>query len=171
MNYINISKEDVCNGDGLRVVLWLSGCSHKCYNCQNSQTWNPEGGIKYDENAKNEIFNELQREYISGITLSGGDPLYENNLKDVLDLIQQIRVSFPGKTVWIYSGYTWENIWNDEAQGSLRQQILQLCDIFVDGRYVEELRDLTIPWSGSSNQRVINVQDTLKKGEVVLWNS
>ena len=93
------------NGDGLRVVLWLSGCSHGCYKCQNPQTWNPNSGIPFDESAKQEIFNELSKDYISGITLTGGDPLYESNLSDVLSLVKEIRHSFPEKNIWLYTGY------------------------------------------------------------------
>lgn len=105
MNYLKIEHEDVCNGTGLRVVLWLSGCSHHCYNCQNPQTWNPNSGIPFDEAAKQEIFDELSKDYISGITITGGDPLYESNLSDVLSLIKEIRISFPEKTIWLYTGY------------------------------------------------------------------
>lgn len=110
MNYLKIEHEDVCNGTGLRVVLWLSGCSHHCYNCQNPQTWNPDSGIPFDESAKQEIFNELSKDYISGITFSGGDPLHENNLDEVLKLVKQIRISFPEKTIWLYTGFCWNDI-------------------------------------------------------------
>lgn len=89
------------NGDGLRVVLWLSGCSHHCFNCQNPQTWDPDSGIPFDELAKQEIFNELSKDYISGITLSGGDPLHENNLSEVLSLVEEILNLFPSKTIWL----------------------------------------------------------------------
>lgn len=98
------------NGDGLRVVLWLSGCSHHCYNCQNPQTWNPDNGIPFDEDAKQEIFEELSKNYISGITLSGGDPLYQENVSQVLPLIKEIKEKFPDKTIWLYTGYTYEQI-------------------------------------------------------------
>lgn len=108
MNYHNITYPDQNNGDGLRVVLWVSGCSHHCRNCQNPQTWNPENGIIFDNNAKKEILNELRNTYISGITFSGGDPLYVKNLKTVEKLIDEIRVSLPNKTIWLYTGYTWE---------------------------------------------------------------
>ena len=108
INYHNITHDDMNNGNGLRVVLWLSGCSHHCYNCQNPQTWNPDSGIPFDESAKQEIFNELSKDYISGITFSGGDPLYEYNLDEVLKLVKQIRISFPDKTIWLYTGYDFD---------------------------------------------------------------
>ena len=177
MNYLQITHEDVCNGDGLRVVLWLSGCSHHCHNCQNPQTWNPESGIPFDESAKQEIFNELSKDYISGITFSGGDPLHENNLDEVLKLVQQIRISFPNKTIWLYTGYEWRDIFRGEpsaiSQQGLnnykRREIIKLCDVLVDGRYIDEQKDLTLKFRGSKNQKVINVPESLKQGKVVLY--
>ena len=138
MNYLTIDKENVCNGEGLRVVLWLSGCSHKCKGCQNPQTWYANSGIPFDESAKEELFRELDKDYISGLTLSGGDPLFEGNLGDVLNLVTEvnkrynvlrdkiyvtdkdnnilmsspnrIRLSTPEKSIWIYTGYEWDHI-------------------------------------------------------------
>lgn len=177
INYHNITHDDMNNGDGLRVVLWLSGCSHHCFNCQNPQTWNPDSGIPFDELAKQEIFNELSKDYISGITLSGGDPLHENNLSEVLSLVEEILNLFPSKTIWLYTGYTCENLidgihypldatWEDSV---IRKSIIKLCDVLVDGEYIDEQRNITLPWRGSSNQRVIDVQKSLKQGKVVLY--
>lgn len=171
------------NGDGLRVVLWLSGCIHHCYNCQNPQTWDANSGILFDEMAKEELFSELDKDYISGLTLSGGDPLYETNLDGVLNLVNEIRLSLPQKTIWIYTGYCWERIFepiSTEKQSEIqiepcfnnaqkRKEILKQCDILVDGRYIESQRDLSLRWCGSKNQRVINIQQSLQKGEIVLW--
>lgn len=165
------------NGDGLRVVLWLSGCSHHCYNCQNPQTWNPNNGIQFDESAKKEIFNELSKDYISGITLTGGDPLYESNLNNVLSLIKEIRTSFPEKTIWLYTGYSYSDIFRGQSlclsQEGLnnfkRREIIKLCNIVVDGEYIDEQKDLTLKFRGSKNQRVIDIQQTLKQGKVVLY--
>lgn len=177
MNYLKIEHEDVCNGTGLRVVLWLSGCSHHCYNCQNPQTWDPNSGIPFDESAKQEIFNELSKDYISGITFSGGDPLHENNLDEVLSLIKEIRISFPEKTIWLYTGYSYSDIFRGQSsclsQEGLnnfkRREIIKLCNIVVDGEYIDEQKDLTLKFRGSKNQRVIDVQQTLKQGKVVLY--
>jgi anaerobic ribonucleoside-triphosphate reductase activating protein len=177
INYHNITHDDMNNGDGLRVVLWLSGCSHHCFNCQNPQTWDPDSGIPFDELAKQEIFNELSKDYISGITLSGGDPLHENNLSEVLSLVEEILNLFPSKTIWLYTGYTCENLidgihypldatWEDSV---IRKSIIKLCDVLVDGEYIDEQRNITLPWRGSSNQRVIDVQKSLKQGKVVLY--
>lgn len=181
MNYLKISKEDICNGDGLRVVLWLSGCSHHCYHCQNSQTWEPNGGILFDTDTKRELFNELEKDYISGLTLTGGDPLHEKNLEDVLSLTEEIRVSFPEKTIWLYTGYTWEELFDMSyskdyicttttgRDAIYRQQIIRNVDVLVDGRYIDSQRDITLKWRGSKNQRVIDVQKSLEKGNIVEW--
>ena len=181
MNYLQITHEDVCNGDGLRVILWLSGCSHHCYNCQNPQTWNPDSGIPFDESAKQEIFTELSKDYISGITFSGGDPLYEYNLDEVLKLVQQIRISFPDKTIWLYTGYKFEQIkdafmeskkWlqaNWKHSAITRWAIISNVDVLVDGEYIDEQRDLTLAYRGSKNQHVIDVKQSLAQNKIVLY--
>ena len=183
MNYLQITHEDVCNGDGLRVVLWLSGCSHHCYNCQNPQTWNPNSGISFDESAKQEIFTELSKDYISGITFSGGDPLHENNLDEVLKLVQEIRISFPDKSIWLYTGFEWNSLIvkisqpifpNKDFENTIkihkkRQEIIKLCNILVDGEYIDEQKDLTLRWRGSKNQRVIDVKQSLAQNKMVLY--
>ena len=153
------------NGDGLRVVLWLSGCNHHCPKCQNPQTWNPESGILFEGEAENELFDELKKDYISGITFSGGDPFHENNIEDVLNLINKIRILFgESKTIWLYSGYTFEQCLEDKQ----RYETLKQCDVFVDGRYIDALKDVTLRWRGSSNQRVIDVKQSLKNKEIIL---
>ena len=175
MNYHTITYPDQNNGDGLRVVLWLSGCSHHCYNCQNPQTWDVNSGIPFDESAKKELFRELDKDYISGLTLSGGDPLHEANLDGVLDLVNEIRLSFPNKSIWIYSGYRWSEIFNDgvyltkECAGWKRREIVKKCTVMVDGRYIDSQRNPSKKWAGSDNQHVIDIQQSLQKGEVVLW--
>lgn len=169
------------NGTGLRVCLWCSGCDHHCKNCQNPITWDPNDGAKFDIKAKNELFNELSKDYISGITLTGGDPLHQKNLESVLDLVNEIRLSYPEKTIWLYSGYTWEQImypvvtndFNPERDKFLkmRREIVKQCDVLVDGRYEEDKRDVTYHWAGSTNQRVIDVKKTLEQGSVILWEN
>lgn len=169
------------NGDGLRVVLWLSGCSHHCYNCQNPQTWNPDSGIPFDESAKQEIFNELSKDYISGITFSGGDPLYENNLDEVLKLVKEIRISYPEKTIWLYSGYNFDLLnskYNEYKytpfasnadEWLTRWEIISNVDIVVDGEYIDGQKDITLKWRGSKNQRVIDVKQSLAQNKMVLY--
>ena len=173
MNYHNITYPDMNNGDGLRVVLWLSGCSHHCYNCQNPQTWDVNSGILFDESAKEELFRELEKDYISGLTLSGGDPLYEANLDGVLDLVNKFRLSFPNKSIWIYSGYQWSEIFNDgvyltkNCVGWKRREIIKQCTVMVDGRYIDSQRNPQAKWKGSDNQMVINIPESLKQGKVI----
>ncbi len=160
MRYHDITKDDMLNGDGLRVVLWVSGCSHCCKDCQNPITWDPNGGLLFDEEAKQEIFQELSRDYISGITLSGGDPLYFGNRIDVGKLVKEIKNVFPEKTVWMYTGFVWETV--------SELDIMKYVDVLVDGEFVAAQKDTQLYWRGSANQRVIDVLSTLKKGEIVL---
>ena len=110
MRYHNITKDDMLNGDGLRVVLWVAGCGHHCKGCQNPITWDPNGGIPFDDAAKAEIFEQLDKDYISGITFSGGDPLYEANRADVTALAKEIKERYPKKDIWVYTGYEWESV-------------------------------------------------------------
>ena len=163
MRYHNITKDDMLNGDGLRAVLWLAGCEHQCPGCQNPITWDPEGGIEFDEAAKAELFGILRRDYISGVTFSGGDPLAPYNAPEVEKLIDEIKESFPGKTIWIYTGYMWEELL------LLYPGILRKIDVLVDGEFVFSYKDTSLKWVGSANQRVINVQESLKGGKVVAW--
>ena len=177
MNYHNITYPDMNNGDGLRVVLWLSGCSHHCFNCQNPQTWDVNSGIPFDESAKEELFRELEKDYISGLTLSGGDPLHEANLDGVLDLVNEIRLSFPNKSIWLYSGYDYQKVMRqlpnlatkENYNMYKRQQIIKQCTVMVDGRYIDSQRNPSKKWAGSNNQHVIDIQQSLQKGEIVLW--
>lgn len=176
MFYHNILHDDMLNGSGLRVVLFVSGCSHSCQGCQNPQTWNVNGGIPFDELAKEELFEELSKDYISGITFSGGDPLHPNNLNDIYQLILEIKEKFPTKTIWIYTGYTWEDILaNDyivdtEGNTTLRQAVVSLADVLVDGEFKKELADINYCWAGSTNQKVIDIKKSLKENKVVLYD-
>ncbi len=161
MRYHNITKDDMLNGDGLRTVLWLAGCTHYCSKCQNPITWDPNGGLLFDAAAKEELFEVLGRNYISGVTFSGGDPLYPGNRQEVLGLIREIKETFPTKTIWLYTGYLWEEIKDLE--------LVSYLDVLVDGPFVYEQMDTSLQWKGSANQRVIDVPKTLALGEVVLY--
>ncbi len=160
MRYHNITKDDMLNGDGLRVVLWVAGCSHRCKGCQNPTTWDPNGGIPFTDLEKKEILEQLDKSYIEGITFSGGDPLHENNRREVTALAREIKKKYPKKTIWLYTGYLWEDVkdWN----------IVNYLDVLVDGKFILETRDVTLHWKGSPNQRVIDVSKTMKVGQVVL---
>lgn len=154
MRYHDITKEDMLNGDGLRVVLWLAGCNHCCRECQNPLTWDPNGGLLFDASAKGELFEQLDKPYISGITFSGGDPLHPANSLEVRELMAEIKEKYPNKTIWLYTGGEWE---------AIRQMaLMQYVDVCVDGEFKSELKDPKLLWKGSSNQRVIDVQASLK---------
>ena len=160
MRYHNITKDDMLNGDGLRVVLWVAGCTHKCKECQNPITWDINGGLEFGESEKKEIFDQLDESYISGITFSGGDPLHPQIRQPVYELAKEIKEKYPDKTIWLYTGFLWEEIKD--------LPIIPYLDVIVDGEFKIELLDPQLYWKGSSNQRVIDVPATLKKGEVVL---
>ena len=149
------------NGDGLRVVLWVAGCSHACPGCHNPVTWDPEGGIPFDEAARQEIFTELEKDYVSGITFSGGDPLHEANRKEVTALAEEIKKEYPEKTIWLYTGYLWEEVKD--------QEIIAYLDVLADGEFQVGKKELGLQWVGSSNQRVIDVKKSLDQGRVILW--
>ena len=159
MRYHNITKDDMKNGDGLRVVLWVAGCSHHCKDCHNPVTWDPEGGLVFDETAEEEILEQLSKDYISGITFSGGDPLHPANRDGVRALMEKIRTEYPTKTIWLYTGDSWEEICLDTE----RMDILKYVDVCVDGEFHAEEKDVKLQWKGSRNQRVIDVQETLRQ--------
>ena len=161
MRYHNITKDDMLNGDGLRVVLWVSGCSHCCKECHNPITWDPNGGLEFDEEAKQEIFVELEKSYVNGITFSGGDPLHINNALDVAELAKEIREKYPKKTIWLYTGGLWEDVKN--------MRVIPYLDVLVDGEFMVEKKDVNLHWVGSSNQRVIDVQASLKNKSITLY--
>ena len=154
MRYHNITKDDMLNGDGLRVVLWVAGCSHCCKECHNPITWDPDGGLLFDQAAKQEIFEQLEKVYDSGITFSGGNPIHSANRLDVRNLMEEIKGKFPEKTIWLYTGYDWEEIWH--------YPMMKYVDVVVDGEFKIDLKDTKLLWKGSANQRVIEVQETLK---------
>lgn len=158
MRYHNITKVDMLNGPGIRVVLWVSGCEHQCKHCHNPFTWDPEKGLIFDTKAKIELFEALDKDYITGITFSGGDPLYPNNRTTICSLIEEIREKFGNsKSIWLYTGYLYEDI----------KFLVRKVDIVVDGEFIYELRDKQYPWAGSTNQRIIDVQKSIKENKVV----
>ena len=168
MNYHDIKHDDMNNGPGLRVTLFVSGCDHHCKECQNPETWSTESGIPFDQAAIDEIFEQLDKDYISGITFSGGDPLNENNRAEVYTLIHQIRNKYGNtKSIWIYTGYTWEKIL--EEAFPILTAILDETDVLVDGMFEKDLADVNYHWAGSTNQRVIDVQKSLEEHKVVLF--
>lgn len=181
MNIAGINYESINDGEGVRTVIYVSGCSHKCPNCHNPQTHDVNYGIEFTNELQDEIIDNIKkRPFISGITLSGGDPLHYNNVSDVLNFIIRLKNEFPNKNIWLYTGYTWKQIFypivtddlNIERDRILdcRKKIIEICDVVVDGKYIDGLRDITLKWRGSSNQRVIDIKKSLNEKKIVLYN-
>lgn len=173
MNYLGIDKSSISNGPGVRVVLWVAGCTCRCKECQNPESWDFNAGILFDEVAKQKLFNALYKPYIRGISISGGHPLENKNVEDVYLLIQEIKEKFPTKDIWLYTGYTWEQIFTPvcmdmfNVNNIYRKKVVEMCDVLVDGPYIEEQRDITLKFMGSKNQRLIDVKETLNQGTIV----
>lgn len=167
MKYQNITHDDMLNGEGIRVVLWVSGCEHHCPQCQNPCTWQHDDGIEFDGKAMKEIYSALDKSYIKGITFSGGDPLSTKNRNTILGVIAAVKLLYPNKDIWLYTGYTWEEILQDE----ILTNIIKNVDVLVDGRFNPKLADKNYKWAGSTNQRIINVQRTLEEGKIVIYES
>lgn len=161
MRYHNITHDDMLNGTGLRVVLWVSGCTHGCEGCQNRITWNIRDGLIFDENAKRELFYYLKKDYTKGATFSGGDPLHPENRDEITALAKEIKQKFPDKDIWLYTGFKWESV--------ERLEVMKYVDVVVDDKYIERLKDANLHWRGSSNQRVIDVKRSIEKGEAYIF--
>lgn len=151
MRYHDISHDNMLNGDGLRVVLWVSGCEHHCPGCQNPVTWNPDDGLEMTVAELVEIYEQLSKDYISGITFSGGDPLHPANRECICKIAEWVKYCFPTKTVWCYTGYLLEQVKD--------LPVMQYIDVLVDGRFVQELADTKYKWAGSANQRIWRKND------------
>lgn len=160
MNYHNITKCDILNGEGVRVVLWVAGCNHHCKNCQNPVTWNEHDGLPFDDGAKQELFDALDNPDIDGITFSGGDPLFPANRQVVGELVMEVAKKFPHKTIWLYTGYLFEQIKD--------LPFIKHIDVLIDGEFVQEKYSPKLLWKGSSNQRTIDVKSSLKQNKIVL---
>lgn len=151
MNYHGIILTSFCNGEGMRTVLWVSGCEHHCKGCQNPDIWDANSGMIFDVEAKKEIFKALNRTWIDGLTLSGGDPLHPSNREDITALVKEVKEKFPNKTIWVYTGYEYESVKDLE--------VINYIDVVVDGRFVEKLADKNYKYAGSTNQRIIRVKE------------
>lgn len=180
MNYAQIRSMDISNGEGIGVSLFVQGCDFHCKNCFNSETWEFSKGQEWNDKTKNQFLKLIEKPFIQRVSILGGEPLHPKNVQNVLKIVDEIRVSYPTKNIWLYTGYTWEQIMypvitdiNSEQLKMLqmRKELVNKCDVLIDGRYVDELRDISLHWRGSSNQRVINVQETLKQNQIVLWES
>ena len=172
MNYSGIYYSDMGNGPGWRVTLFVSGCTHHCPECQNLEAQDYNYGKPFDKEIKDEIIFNLKRPNIKGLTLSGGDPLCqdEKGLKQLIELCEEAHGL--NKNVWLWTGSTWEEIFNNSKHDSVlffKQELIKKCDVIVDGPFILEKKDLSLAWRGSSNQRIINVQKSIENNEVVLW--
>ena len=158
MRYHGITKCSLVNGEGIRVVLWVAGCNHRCKNCHNRVTWDPEGGSLFGNGAKRDLIDAVGRKWCNGVTFSGGDPLYPDNREAITALAKEVKEIYPDKTIWLYTGYCYEEICDLE--------VMRYVDVLVDGKFIEELADAEYPWAGSTNQRVINVQESKRIGGI-----
>ena len=171
MNYGEIKKYDIANGEGVRVSLFVSGCTHHCPGCYNQETWDFGFGQPYTEETEREILEALAPGYISGLSLLGGEPFEPANQEVLVGLLRKFKERFPKKTVWCYTGYLFDRELLEESRARCRwtDEMLSMIDVLVDGRFVEAKKDITLLFRGSSNQRLINVQESLRKKEVVLY--
>lgn len=171
MNYAEIKKCDIANGLGVRVSLFVSGCTHHCKNCFNEVTWDFHYGEIFDEKVENQILEYLKPNHITGLTLLGGEPMEPSNQRVLLPFIKKVKATYPNKNIWMYSGYIFDKelLQDSRARCEVTDELLSYIDVLVDGRFVEELKDLSLKFRGSSNQRIIDVQESLKMNKVVLY--
>ena len=172
MNYASIKRMDVANGPGVRMSLFVSGCTHYCRNCFNREAWEFDYGSPFTEKEIESIVEYVSGKYIAGLTLLGGEPLEPSNQKGILPLLRRMKEECPEKSIWCYTGYDYEK----DILGRMMVEVpetpefLSYIDVLVDGEFIEELHNLSLRFKGSSNQRIIMVQDSLKKGQIVLWD-
>ena len=169
MYYGSIKPCDIANGTGVRVTLFVSGCTHRCKGCFQPQTWDFRYGQPFTAETEEALLEALDRPYISGLTLLGGEPFEPQNQRAVLELVRAVRARFPEKDIWCYSGYLFESL-RDSQVGEYSQELLKELDVLVDGPFVLEKKDLSLPFRGSSNQRLIDVPASLRAGAAVLWD-
>lgn len=171
MYYAEIKNYDIANGPGVRVSLFVSGCTHRCEGCFNEMTWDFDYGSPFDENVEKEIIADLEPDYIAGLTLLGGEPLEYTNWQALLPFIRKVKKRYPQKNIWCYTGYRFEE---DVLKKFCRQwddmkEFLSYIDVLVDGEFILDQKDISLQFRGSANQRIILVQESLRCGETVLW--
>lgn len=169
MNYGEIKNFDIANGEGVRVSLFVSGCTHHCKNCFNPETWNFDYGQPFTEGTEELILKELAPDYINGLSLLGGEPFEPSNQAVLLPFLRRVKELFPNKTIWCYSGYLFDKELLSESRARCEHtdEMLSLIDVLVDGEFVQELYSITLQFRGSSNQRIIDVKKSLQSGKVV----
>ena len=169
MNYADIRKVDVANGPGVRVSLFVSGCTHHCRECFNPETWDFHFGAPFGQEQIELILSYLRPAHIKGLSLLGGEPFEPENQQAVLELVRRVREQYPEKTIWCYSGYLFEAL-SEGKVGKYSRQLLEQLDVLVDGPFVVERKNLALRFRGSDNQRIIRVQESLSGGEILLWD-
>lgn len=172
MHYGEIKKFDIANGRGVRVSLFVSGCTHRCKGCFNPQTWDFSFGTEFTDETEMDIIEALSPDYIDGLTLLGGEPMEPDNQRRLLPLLKKVRELYPHKDIWCYTGYTLETdlLRRSRARCEVTDEVLSYIDVLVDGEFIEELKNISLRFRGSSNQRIIDLKKTLSSGEVVLWS-
>lgn len=171
MNYATIKTHDIANGPGVRVSLFVSGCTHHCKNCFNSETWDFNYGQLFTENTLNKVIEALKPDYIKGLSLLGGEPFEYVNQRGILPLVRKVRFLYPEKDIWCYTGYDYEKdiLCDMIKKWPATKELLSMIDVLVDGEFVEDLKDLKLRFRGSSNQRIIDVKKSLVEEKVILW--
>ena len=184
MRYASIRKLDISNGEGVGVALFVQGCPFHCYNCFNPDTWDFNGGKEWTPEVEDKLIELANRPYIKRLSILGGEPLADKNLNNILHLVNRFRLSFPNKSIWLYSGFRWEECQPFNEDGLLkpdkfapnlqkilhkRYEVISMCNVMVDGRYIDSQRDISLKWRGSKNQRVIDIQKSLKQNKIVLY--
>ncbi len=161
MRYNQIRSMDISNGPGVRVSLFFQGCHFHCKNCFNSDTWDFNKGIEFNDKVIDNILELCSKEYVAGLSILGGEPLHPVNINGTITLAKKFKSMYPNKTIWVWTGYKYEDIFNKE--------VLSYIDVLVDGQFIDELYDPKLKYKGSSNQRVIDVKATLKENKIVLY--
>ena len=169
MNYADIRPIDVANGPGIRVSLFVSGCTHACPGCFNPEAWDFQYGTPFGEEQEQAILDAMEKSYIKGLSLLGGEPFHPNNQKTVLELVKKVRAQYPQKDIWCYTGYLFEDIAAGKV-GEYGRALLEQLDVLVDGLFVLERKNLGLRFRGSDNQRILQVAPSLERGEPVLWD-
>ena len=172
MHYGEIKNCDIANGEGVRISLFVSGCTNHCENCFQPQTWDFDYGRPFTGETEDELMRLLAPGYINGLTLLGGEPFEPKNQRELLPFLRRVRRELPQKTIWSFTGFTWEELHTPDSypRCEMTDELLSLLDVLVDGRYVEALHDISLRFRGSSNQRIIDVKKTLSSGTLTLWD-
>ena len=172
MNYATIKFNDIANGLGVRTSLFVSGCTHRCKNCFNSEAWDFNYGKPFTKEVEDEIIASLKNSFVDGLSLLGGEPFEPQNQKALLPFLERVKKEVPSKNIWCYTGYLFDSelLKNSRAKTEYTNKMLELIDVLVDGKFIEELKDITLLFKGSSNQRVIDVKESLQKNKVILYN-